>query len=126
MLTTDCERAHCCNNYFSSVFTTEDKSSLQSLLDISNSSIILDSIQTTSSEVFDLLSTLDVNKACGPDLICARLLKEGAAELSSSLADLFNKSLWDSVLLLDWVSANICPVYKKMINTVYPTIAPLA
>ena len=79
-------------------------SSLQSLfeeLDISNSSIILDSIQTTPSEVFDLLSTLDVNKACGPDLICARLLKEGAAELSSSLADLFNKSLRDSVLPLD-------------------------
>ena len=24
MLTTDCERAHCFNNYFSSVFTTED------------------------------------------------------------------------------------------------------
>ncbi len=33
--------------------------------------------------------------------------------MSSSLADLFNKSLQDSVLPLDWVSANICPVYKK-------------
>ena len=26
---------------------------------------------------------------------------------------LFNKSLQDSVLLVDWVSANVCPVYKK-------------
>lgn len=115
-MTADCDKAQLFNAYFSSVFTTEDKSSLPSIakeLDVSNSAIMLDSVQTTSSEVFDLLSTLDVCKACGPDLICARLLKEGAAELSFSLADLFNKSLRDSVLPLDWVSANICPVYKK-------------
>jgi len=115
-LISDYEKAQFFNTYFNSVFTTEDKSSLLSIseeLGVLNSNIILDSIQTTSSEVSDLLSTLDVNKACGPDLICARLLKEGAAELSFSLADLFNKSLWDSVLSLDWVSANVCPVYKK-------------
>ena len=116
MLIADYEKAQYFNDYFSSVFTSEDKSSLLSIyeeLDVSNSNIILDSIQTSSCEVFELLRTLDVTKACGPDLICARLLKEAAAELSSSLADLFNKSLRDSVLPLDWVSANICPVYKK-------------
>ena len=116
LLIADYEKAQYFNDYFSSVFTSEDKSSLLSIyeeLDVSNSNIILDSIQTSSCEVFELLRTLDVTKACGPDLICARLLKEAAAELSSSLADLFNKSLRDSVLPLDWVSANICPVYKK-------------
>ena len=85
MLTTDYEKAHYYNDYFSSVFTTEDMSSLQSIseeLNISSSNVFLDSIQTTSSEVFDLLNVLDVNKACGPDLICVRLLKEGAAEMS--------------------------------------------
>ena len=98
------------------MFTAEDKLSLLSIskeLDVSNSHIILDSIQTTSSEVLDLLYTLDASKACGPDLICAHLLKEGAAELSSSFAYLFNESLKDSVLSLDWVSANICSDYKK-------------
>ena len=45
--------------------------------------------------------------------MCARLLKEGAAELAPSLAALFNKSLQDAVLPLDWVSANVCPIYKK-------------
>ena len=54
-----------------------------------------------------------MNKACGPDKICARLLKEGAAELSPSLTTLFNKLLQDAVLPLDWVSANVCPAYKK-------------
>lgn len=69
-------------------------------LNVFNSDIMLDSIQTTSSEVLDLLCTLDV--------ICAHLLKEEATELSSSLADLFNKSLRDSILSLDWVSPFFC------------------
>ena len=45
--------------------------------------------------------------------MCACLLKEGAAKLVPSLTTLFNKSLQDAVLPLDWVSANVCPIYKK-------------
>jgi len=30
-----------------------------------------------------------------------------------SLTALFNKSLQDAVLPLDWVSVNVCPLYKK-------------
>ena len=52
-----------------------------------------------------------MNKACGPDKICAHLLKEGAAELSPLLTAIFNKL--NVVLPLDCVSANMCPVYKK-------------
>ena len=75
--------------------------------------MFLDHVKTSTEEVFELLSSLKVNKACGPDKICARLLKEGAAELPPSLTTLFNKLLQDAVLPLDWVSANVCPVYKK-------------
>ena len=78
-----------------------------------SSPALLDFIQTTPSEVFELLSTLNCCKASGPDMICPCLLKEGAAEISCSLSKLFNKSLQDSVLPVDWVSANVCPVYKK-------------
>ena len=56
---------------------------------------------------------LNVHKACGPDQICPCLLKEGAEQLSPSLVKIFNKSLDEGVLPLDWVSANITPVYKK-------------
>ena len=49
-------------------------------------------MQVTTSEVFSELSTL---KACGPDGICPRLLKEGAEQLAKPLAALFNKSLAD-------------------------------
>ena len=70
-------------------------------------------METSTTEVSDLLNSLNVNKACGPDYVCARLLKEGAAELAPSLTALFNKSLDDAILPLDWVSANVCPIYKK-------------
>ena len=70
-------------------------------------------MQVTSSEVFSELSTLNTNKACGPDGICPRLLKEGAEQLANPLAALFNKSLADGLLLNDWVSVNITPVFKK-------------
>ena len=65
------------------------------------------------SDVFSELSTLDTSKACGPDGICPRLLKEGAVELAKPLAALFNKLLTNGVLLLDWVSAIITPTFKK-------------
>ena len=43
----------------------------------------------------------------------AWLLKKAVAELAPSLSSLFNKSLKDAVLPLDWVSAHVCPIYKK-------------
>ena len=116
LLTSDADKAQCFNDYFCSVFTIEDCSSLDDLrsnLDVSNSPVLLDLVQTTPSEVFELLSSLNCRKASGPDTICPRLLKEGAAEISCSLSKLFNKSLCDSVLPLDWVSANVCPVFKR-------------
>ena len=70
-------------------------------------------VSVSHSDVFSELSALDTSKACGPDSICPRHLKEGAVELAKPLTALFNKSLTDGVLPLDWVSANITPVFKR-------------
>ena len=51
--------------------------------------------------------------SCGPDLIPARLLKEGAAEISHSLTKIFSLILCSSALPQDWLSAHIVPVHKK-------------
>ena len=56
---------------------------------------------------------LNVRKACGPDCMCPRLLKEGAEQLAPSLVKLFNHSVNNGVFPVDWVSANVTPVYKK-------------
>ena len=59
------------------------------------------------------LLMLNVHNACGPDCMCPRLLKEGAEQLAPSLLKLFNHSVNNGVLPVDWVSANVTPVYKK-------------
>ena len=75
--------------------------------------LTLDFVNVSERAVFELLSDLDTTKACGPDLIPARLLKEGAAEISPSLTKIFNLSLCSGTLPQDWLSAHIVPVHKK-------------
>ncbi len=48
---------------------------------------------------------IDPIKACGPDEIPGRLLKEGAPWLASPLTKL---------LPLDWTSANVTPIFKNV------------
>ena len=64
-------------------------------------------------QFFNLLHSLSVDKACGPDLIPARLLKEGAENICVSLSHLFQLSFERGVLPLDWTSANVVPVFKR-------------
>ncbi|CAB4032685.1 Hypothetical predicted protein, partial [Paramuricea clavata] len=74
---------------------------------------VLSEIILTVEEVQAVLETLDVTKATGPDNVPARLLKETAPVISTSLCTLFNKSLSQGALPEDWKIANIIPVYKK-------------
>ena len=67
----------------------------------------------SEEEVFKALSLIDPSKACGPDCIPVRLLKEGAPWLSEPLVALFNQSLKSGQLPSDWTSANVTPVHKK-------------
>ena len=81
------------------MFTDEDISNLQELRCSSTSHpLLLDSVNVSESAVFELMRDLDPNKACGPDLIPARLLKEGAEEISHSLSRIFRLSLCSGTL----------------------------
>ena len=114
VITSDSDKAALFNDYFVSVFTAEHFVDLKELhCHLPSKAFHLDTIIVSPSEVFEELSTLDLHKACGPDQICPRLLREGAEIIASPLAQLFNKSLSDGVLPQDWVSANITPVFKK-------------
>ena len=110
----DLVKADTFNKYFSSVFTDEDTSRLQQLRRCLDSQpLLLDSVNVSERAVFELLSVLDTTKACGPDLIPARLLKEGAAEITHSLTKIFNLTLCSGTLPQDWLSAHVVPVHKK-------------
>ena len=84
------DKAKALNTYFCSIFTREDNSMLTKLRDElmdlwSNMSIY--EISFTEHEVYD------INKACGPDEIPGRLLKEGAAWLMEPISKLFTMSM---------------------------------
>ena len=56
---------------------------------------------------------LDTSKACGPDGIPTRLLKECSFQIAPSVCELFNHSLHTGQIPSEWKSANVTPVHKK-------------
>ena len=67
----------------------------------------VDDLSCSVADVYKVLSSLDVNKANGPDAISPRILKECAAELAPSISQLFNFSLVHGKLPSVWKSANV-------------------
>ena len=59
------------------------------------------------------LSELDTTKACGPDKIPARLLKECSEQIAPSLCSHFNHSLSLGQIPLEWKSTDVTPIHKK-------------
>ena len=60
-----------------------------------------------------LLQQLVVSKACGPDGLSARILRECADELATPLCKIFQMSLKHGVFPEKWAEANIVPIFKK-------------
>ena len=95
------------------MFTEEDLSKVPNIEDAEVTIPNISPIIFTQSGIQHLLSTLDVSKASGPDRVSPYILKHCAEELSPVLQIIFTQSLTTGVLPPDWLSANICPVYKK-------------
>ena len=70
-------------------------------------------LKNTTKGVEKQLSTLNINKASGPDQILNIFLKQTAKESASVLAALFTQSLQTGNLLGDWLSANVSLIFKK-------------
>ena len=60
-----------------------------------------------------LLKDLDEHKTSCPDEVPAKILKLAAGEVTLALTLIFSKSLSTEVVQLDWLIANISPIYKK-------------
>ena len=76
--------------HFSSVFTREDTSSLP---------VHRNKVQE--------------NKSPGVDGISPKILKETIEQISTPLAHVFNMSLQQGIVPLEWKEANIIPLFKK-------------
>ena len=97
---------------FCSVFTQEDMSELPDLGQSRTPSV--HPIKVNIKGVLKLLKDIKPHKATGPDNIPGRLLKEAAEELAPGLAHLFQISIDNGKIPLDWKSALVTPVYLSL------------
>ena len=74
---------------------------------------ILPDITVCETGVRKLLEAVKPHKATGPDAIPARLLKDYAAEIAPVLTFIYQASLDQGTVLVDWKHAWVIPVYKK-------------
>ena len=112
------------NDQFSSVFTSENVSTMP---DLGQSAFpAMDHINVTCDGVLKLLQSLDIKKATGPDTLPARLLKEFADEISPILTYIFQKSLDSGIIPSDWREANISPIFKKGDRSVPSNYRPVS
>ena len=99
------QMAEVLNEYFSSVFTTEDISSLP---------VPFTKFEGNKSEHLGQLFVTPVMIAnTGVDGIPPKRLKEIVEQISAPLAKLFNLSLEEGIVRLEWKEANIAPLFKK-------------
>ena len=74
---------------------------------------ILEDFEIEERDVKKILKNLNVYKAVGPDEIHPRVLKELSDVIAAPLTILFNKSLNEGSLPLDWRIAIVTAIFKK-------------
>ena len=103
------------NDYFSSVFTTEDISSLPVPFTKfeGNKSEYLRQLFVTPEIIANKIKKMKDNKSPGVDGIPPKLLKEVVEQISTPLAKLFNLSIEEEIVPSEWKDANITPLFNK-------------
>ena len=107
----DSEVVEVLNDFFQSVFTIEDSSSVPQFT--SRVTCSLREIGVTESGIYDKLSSLNPHKAAGPDCLHPCLLKHCAESLTRPLYLLYTQSLSNGAIPEEWKRANIMPIFKK-------------
>ena len=97
------------NEFFCNQFS--DPSNYNISIDFTNDSDF--DIDFSHTNIRKLLSNINSNKACGPDNIHGKVLKNCAASLSYPLSLIFKLSYNTGYIPIDWKYANVVPVHKK-------------
>ena len=104
------DKANTLNQYFSSVFTVEDMSSLPPTSKFQGE--LLSHVNITPDIVWSKLKQLNPNKYTGPDRWHPHFSREIADDICIPLSILFNKSLVEEVHK-SWINAIIHAIHKK-------------
>ena len=101
--------------HFSPVFTREDTSSLPVPKTKFKGSEWerLGQLVVTPEVVASKMNNMKENKSPGFYGISPKILKENVEQISTPLAHVFNMSLQEGIVPLEWKEANIIPLFKK-------------
>ena len=99
------DRAEILNNYFSSVYTSEDVSAIPTL--------VHSNFPSSHEGIIKLSSNLKEHKAKGPDKIPTILLKRLSITVYLALTLIFQASLHHCEIPTEWKTAHVVPVFKK-------------
>ena len=101
--------------HFRSVFTREDTSSLHVPETKFNrpEGEMLGQLVVTPEEVASKINNMKENKSPGIDGISPKILKETVEQISKPLAHVFNLSLQEGIVPLEWKEANSIPLFQK-------------
>ena len=115
IITQRCLMAEELNMHFSSVFTREDTCLLPVPETKFNESEgeRLGQLVVTPEVVATNINNMKENKSPGVDGISLKILKETVEQISTPLAHVFNMSLQEGIVPLEWKEANIIPLFKK-------------
>lgn len=112
LTTNDLEKANVLNDYFCSVFTKEDTTTLPSLVR-SQIKTELGQLVIDPDQVRKKLAKMNPNKAPGNDGHHPKVYKELADILALPLATIFQKALEEGCVPLAWRSSVVTPIFKK-------------
>lgn len=99
------------NDYFTSVFTTEDYSNLPQPQELNYP--FMTTIDITAEGVASLINSLKVSTSSGVDGINTKILKHTIHPSSIILCHIFRQSLATGEIPYDWKIGKIIPVYKS-------------
>ena len=104
-------KANCQNKCFAAKFSAPYTAALPEAPALQSQG--LSSFYVPPGRVAQLLRELSPHKACGPDGLSARILRECAEEFAIPLDIICRLSVRSGVFPSTWKRANIIPVYKK-------------
>lgn len=113
------------NNYFGSVYTCEDESTIPTSTQ-QQFHRELGSIQITPNIVVQKIEALKNGSAPGNDSISVELLKVTKYFVSVPLAYIFKESIKTGEIPSDWKEANVTPIFKKGCKSVPANYRPIS
>jgi hypothetical protein len=73
----------------------------------------MEQIHINDKGVLNLLNNLNPHKACGPDNINSRVMKDLKDQVAPIFTKIYTKSIETGTIPKDWKHANVAPAFKK-------------